>query len=282
MESKKLHLRKSNLLVEYFDSETSGETLLFLGGYDQPFSVFKNLFSLISKDYRIIALNMPGIGETEPVDKISINICLNIVDEFAAEKNLDNFFIMGNSFGGYLALRYAHDFNCKNIKGVILLAPYFVPYTRNLLGNLTTVLKTNLRKTFNRHGLDSINFDDEGIFKQTPKVLMDYAKMILGIEFEKSLLSLKKDCLIIFGDKDTLIDSSYTMKLLKDQPNIQLEKIENPMEIEVYTIPLYKRLIYKFKKDKIAKEITFGSHDCYMEIGEKILVLLKNFTSNYA
>ena len=61
----------------------------------------------------------------------------NFIDKHLKDENI---IIMGNSFGGHVALRYIQKFGIKNVKGIILLAPFIdLPLSRCFVPNFMAI-----------------------------------------------------------------------------------------------------------------------------------------------
>jgi pimeloyl-ACP methyl ester carboxylesterase len=77
--------------------------------------------SRLSKQFRIIAPDLPGHGESEGEALESAAAYAQWVDRLAQALELDTFFLMGHSFGGAIVQEYARLYPEK-LKGIILIA----------------------------------------------------------------------------------------------------------------------------------------------------------------
>lgn len=77
--------------------------------------------SRLSRQFRIIAPDLPGHGQSEGASLKSAEAYAHWVDRFARALELDTFFLMGHSFGGAIVQEYARLYPEK-LKGIILIA----------------------------------------------------------------------------------------------------------------------------------------------------------------
>ncbi len=77
--------------------------------------------SRLSRQFRIIAPDLPGHGESEGAALESAEAYARWADRFARALELDAFFLMGHSFGGAIVQEYARLYPEK-LKGIILIA----------------------------------------------------------------------------------------------------------------------------------------------------------------
>ncbi len=63
---------------------------------------------LSDKGYKVIVPDLPGFGQSEPLQvPWNTNKYITWIEQFAKELNLGNYYLMGHSFGGALALKVA-------------------------------------------------------------------------------------------------------------------------------------------------------------------------------
>ena len=78
---------------------------------------------LEERGYEVFVPDLPGFGENPPPPKPwAINDYFEWVKDFCEKQNLSQFFLIGHSFGGGLAIKFVNFFPEK-VKGLILVAP---------------------------------------------------------------------------------------------------------------------------------------------------------------
>ena len=91
--------------VEY--NETGqGHVLLLLHGWRNDLHSFDPLVPLLANDYKVISLDLPGFGGTEgPSGPWHIDDYIEFVSSFIKKLHIEDYFIVGHSFGGRIAVK---------------------------------------------------------------------------------------------------------------------------------------------------------------------------------
>ncbi|MBL7803988.1 MAG: alpha/beta hydrolase [Saprospiraceae bacterium] len=109
--------------IAYVDEGQGNTTLLFihgLGGYHQ---VWKKNIEDLSRNYRCVAIDLPGCGQSSRGDySYSIAFYAEVVNAFIREKQLKNVVLVGHSLGGQVVVLTALK-NNPDVVAAILLAP---------------------------------------------------------------------------------------------------------------------------------------------------------------
>lgn len=95
-----------HLGTEYKDSG-KGKVVLFLHGWGDSQETFKQLRSDLRGQYRVVSLDLPGFGKTEPPRLAwDLDDYAQFVAEFLKKKKIDKTYaIIGHSNGGAIAIR---------------------------------------------------------------------------------------------------------------------------------------------------------------------------------
>lgn len=111
-------------LVHYRD-EGEGMPVLLLHGAFSSLHTFDDWTDLLKEHYRIIRLDLPGLGLSDPPaskSKFSLEIYKNCILELLRQIGVPRCHIVGNSLGGWLAWELALQ-HPKQFAKMILLAP---------------------------------------------------------------------------------------------------------------------------------------------------------------
>jgi pimeloyl-ACP methyl ester carboxylesterase len=100
-----------------FVDEGQGQVLLLLHGLFGALSNWEGVVDKFSKNYRVVIPMLP-IYEM-PVREAGLDGLRRFVEDFVAQKQLDNMIIMGNSLGGHIALMYTLQNESKVSKLVL-------------------------------------------------------------------------------------------------------------------------------------------------------------------
>ena len=106
--------------IGYYESGNSEETIILLHGWPQTSYVWRHLFPLLDKQYRVIAIDLPGLGKSEAVNDYSTEKISQIVHEFITQKKLKNVHLVGHDLGTWVALTYAIQFE-NHLKTLTLI-----------------------------------------------------------------------------------------------------------------------------------------------------------------
>ena len=125
---KLIHIRGTNLYVEEF-GENNEEALLYLHGgpgascldfcYEQA--------KLLGEKLRVIAFDQRGVLRSDPLDEgtdFGLNDIIADCEALREQLGIQSWTVLGHSFGGYVALKYAHE-HPHSVKKVIYEAPTF-------------------------------------------------------------------------------------------------------------------------------------------------------------
>lgn len=117
-----------NVRLHYVDAG-SGQTVVFISGGSgkvQDFSL-SPLYELAMNKYRVIIIDRPGLGYSEkPTDEeVTPAIQARLIYEALNELEIEKPIIVGQSWGGVIALAYAQKYSSE-LSGIVLLgsSPY--------------------------------------------------------------------------------------------------------------------------------------------------------------
>ncbi|XOB46520.1 MAG: alpha/beta fold hydrolase [Candidatus Nealsonbacteria bacterium] len=248
-----------NSLKTNFKVAGQGPAILILHGWGgSSFSWLKVQKLLTAKSYKVICPDFPGFGKSKtPKEPWSITDYVRWTVDFMKSQKLDRFFLLGHSFGGRVAIKFAVEFPEK-VKALILCDTAGIKREPNLktkivfllskVGNMIFAPKflvrfkdkaRNLFYIFLRHK-DYVKAN--GIMKETMKKVLDE-------DLLSYLSNIKIKTLIVWGRKDKIVplEDAYFFK----------EKINN-------------------SQLEILPEI---GHSPHLEVPEKLVNIISNFLS---
>jgi len=87
----------------------NGLPVVFIHGYAEDLSLWKEIAAKLSKSYQCIALDLPGFGKSTPITgTLSIErVAEKVHDHLTEELNVKNYVVLGHSLGGYVSLAMA-------------------------------------------------------------------------------------------------------------------------------------------------------------------------------
>ncbi|KAF5208137.1 1-acylglycerol-3-phosphate O-acyltransferase [Thalictrum thalictroides] len=111
-----------------FDSKEDSPTLVMVHGYAASQGFFFRNFDALASRFRIIAIDQLGWGGSSRPDFTCKSTeeteawFIDSFEEWRKSKNLSNFILLGHSFGGYVAAKYALK-HPEHVQHLILVGP---------------------------------------------------------------------------------------------------------------------------------------------------------------
>lgn len=95
----------------YYSSTGAGEPLILIHGFLENKNMWATLQGELSKNYRVLAVDLPGHGETEAIGYIhTMEDYAEILLALIQFENLQKVSLIGHSMGGYVALALAESY----------------------------------------------------------------------------------------------------------------------------------------------------------------------------
>jgi pimeloyl-ACP methyl ester carboxylesterase len=130
-------LAVDDLNIHYRD-EGTGPTLVLLHGVGSSLHTWDVWVERLAPDYRIIRIDLPGHGLTgsDPsIERYQTPYMVDKLEKFLNKLNIDDIYLAGNSWGGYISWNYALH-RLDRVKKLILLDavgfPQDMPFFMNL------------------------------------------------------------------------------------------------------------------------------------------------------
>jgi pimeloyl-ACP methyl ester carboxylesterase len=132
------------------NSEVSGNGLpvVFIHGYAEDLSLWKGLSATLSKNYKFIAIDLPGFGKSQPIDSpFSVFDVAEVVHEHITKSlGIEQFVVLGHSLGGYVCLALAKAYPQSIISFGLINSTSFADTEEKRTNRLKTV------DFINKHG----------------------------------------------------------------------------------------------------------------------------------
>jgi abhydrolase domain-containing protein 6 len=245
-----------------------GETILMVHGFAANKDNWTRFAKFISPAYHVVALDLPGFGESTCLKKVSYGIAEQAkrLDQFANAGGLKKFHIEGNSMGGHIAARYTVMFPERVLTlGLFDSAGVQSPVPSEMVKRLSkgepNPLVAGSVDEFDR----LIHF----VFS-TPPDIPRFVKKLLVEEaqrhkpsnerifkqissengaLEPDLPKIKARTLVLWGDQDRVLDVSCVQILKKGLPNCtmvimkdcgHMPMIERPQEAAQHYLAFLK------------------------------------------
>ena len=100
-----MNINIDGLNINYID-EGSGEVVVLLHGWGSNITLFQSMTKLLSSKYRVIAMDMPGFGESdEPSTPWNVDNYVDFVIKFLKNFDVKSAVFLGHSFGGRVIIK---------------------------------------------------------------------------------------------------------------------------------------------------------------------------------
>ena len=244
--------------VHYRD-EGTGFPIVLIHGTGASLHTYDAWTKQLSKNYRVIRLDLPAFGLTGPNKNAdySIESYTKFLSQFLEKIKVDKFYLAGNSLGGNIAWNYAAEYPEKVLKLILIDAsglPTFTPQPPIFKMAKTPILnslflyvtpKFIIRKNIEQVYADKLKVTDALVTRYhkmslrtgNRKAFIDRAKTDFNLAEKVNLVKLKSvktTTLLIWGAKDTWIPLGNGKRMDSMLPNSKLVILENsghvPME----------------------------------------------------
>ncbi|MDN5342853.1 MULTISPECIES: alpha/beta fold hydrolase [Oceanotoga] len=205
----------------FYHDKGKGKNILFLHGDTASTELFLNEIDILSKDYRVIAPDLPGHGKSSRIKRFPLNFWKFSAEVFLSmieDLNLSDVNILGISGGSIIALNMV-ILNDSNIDKVMIDSFLGKSIPRGVAFSIqkSRASMKGIGQGFWQamHGIDW-----EDVVDADTNMLVEFSKRIENF-YDSELLSIKKKVMIVSTDKSKVID------LINDIPNSDYYIFEN-------------------------------------------------------
>ncbi len=256
LERSRSNMELKSVLVEgetiaYLERKGRGETMILVHGFGASKENWLRFVRDIPETFRVIALDLPGHGESSLCfkgiyDVFSMERRLALaLDEIFNEMEVERFHLAGNSMGGLVSLLYVENHPGRVISlGLFDSAGIVLPIKNDFLKALDqgkNPLIVSSRKEYDE--LLDLCFETEPFLPWPARNVMarqhiarnaHYLKMWHALfsdmddtPVRRALPDLKVPVLILWGDRDRILDISCARVFMSLIPDGTMEIIEN-------------------------------------------------------
>ena len=207
----------------------SGPAILILHGWGGASDSWLEVQRILGRGgYRVICLDFPGFGKsiTPPVPW-GVKDYTDFILNFIQELKLENFFLLGHSFGGRIAIKFATNYPEK-LKGLILCSSAGIKPKPGLKTRIIFLIARIGNTIFTPRHLKRFKDEARNLFYiflrhkdyvKANDTMKETIKKVLNEDLLPDLSKIKTKTLIVWGKIDKMIPVT--------QAHIFKEKIEN-------------------------------------------------------
>lgn len=213
-----------NVDINYIDYGSGKDTLVLLHGWGQNIEMMKPIGDKLSKNNRIIIVDLPGFGESKEPNTIwTMYDYTDCINELLNSLEVKNPIMIGHSFGGKISLIYASTYNVKKL--VLFGSPFKKEIKKlstktKILKSLKKVPLLNKLEGFAKKHIGSKDYKEASEFMR--KILVEH----VNLDITEDVKKINCPTLIIWGTKDleVPIERAYELEsLIKDSAVIPYE-----------------------------------------------------------
>ena len=105
----------------FYEVHGQGRPWVLLHGFLESSSMWKNLIPELSKDRKLITIDLPGHGKSECHGEVhSMEAMADAVHEVLQHLEIKTAVFLGHSMGGYVALAYVENYS-DEVEGLVLM-----------------------------------------------------------------------------------------------------------------------------------------------------------------
>jgi pimeloyl-ACP methyl ester carboxylesterase len=229
-----------------------GEPLLLLHGFAASADTWDGWRAYLGRHYRVIAVDIPPFAITGPLvgRQMSPDELQNFMDALVAKLELNQFYLGGNSLGGYISWRYAVR-HPEQVKKLILVDSAGYPHAKPLpvklmempvLRNITAHLSPyflvadSVRDVYgSRENVTDAQIQRYHDMMRREKSRAAVSDLMSALVFDgQGMKDVKVPTLIIWGGRDRWIPAAHAALFHQDIPGSQLVMFDElghiPME----------------------------------------------------
>ncbi|MDD2181518.1 MAG: alpha/beta hydrolase [Bacilli bacterium] len=194
-----------------------GEPIVFLHGWGQNIEMMKPLADLLSQDYKIIIIDLPGHGKSdEPLYPWTVPDYQDAIKELVENLNIFKPSLVGHSFGGKISLLYASNYEVNKL--VVLGSPFKANDSKisRKMKILKGLKKVPGLKNFEEFAKKRIGSTD---YKNASPIMRQVLVNTVNFDISKDVKKIKCPTLIIWGDLDEAVPLEHAYDLEKLIPD---------------------------------------------------------------
>ena len=208
----------NNLATSYKQYGNKKVYILLLHGWGDNCTTFTEISNSLSNEYSLIALDLPGFGDTEsPQDAWGLHEYANFVADFCNKINISPRVIIGHSNGGAIAISAVSNGIIKPNKLVLLASAGIRSKSikKSTQKNISHMVKPFLKILPNKSQIQIKKsvYSKIGSDYYVAEHLQESFKKITSQDVQEIAKNIKIPTLLIYGYKDTSTPIEYGKKL---------------------------------------------------------------------
>lgn len=207
--------------VVHYESFGRGTPILFLHGWLGSWRYWMPAMESLAVEHRVYALDLWGFGDSDKsTDRFNMTEYLLQVKNFVHEMGISQPVIVGHALGAAVALELSHSFPEHVQKIVAISLPLQASSIDRRLSTYTRTRTEGLARVFRWKPIPSKEVEQEAA-RTAPDAIAHSLKSFSTINIIEQLVHAPCDVLLVYGDKDDVIDASSTRELNDALPHLK-------------------------------------------------------------
>lgn len=213
-------------------NETLKKTILILYGWGGSARSWNQIQKILeNNEYNVIIPDFPGFNDTPaPAEPWSVSDYADFIFRFIQSQGLEKFYLLGHSFGGRVAIKFAVKYPEK-LKGIIFVSSAGIKPKKTFLRKLIFILaKFGNNFSF----LPGYSFARKIFYKfivrkkdyfKAKGIMKEIFKKVIEEDLIPYLSQISIPALIVWGEKDKMTPLSDGYKMNREIKNSELKII---------------------------------------------------------
>lgn len=238
METPDTMIKNVNGIKINYEQKGKGELIVLLHGWGSNIKLFANLIELLSKKYMVVAMDMPGFGESEePPSAWCVDDYAKFVIDFLSDYDTKKVMLLGHSFGGrvIIKLNSRNDLPFEITKVILVDSAGILPPKSNKKSFRTyyykagkAILSTGIAQKIAPDALENFRKKmGSADYAAASPLMRQVLVKTVNEDLEPLLPNIKCPTLLVWGVNDTATPLSDGEKMEKLIPDAGLVKLEN-------------------------------------------------------
>lgn len=178
-----------------------GKDILLLHGWGQNIEMMKPIGDNFCDRFRITILDFPGFGESsEPQEVWTITDYAKLIEEFVKKVGIKKPIVMGHSFGGRVAIKYA---SVNPIEKLVLFGSPCIRREQKLSLSVKILKKLKTLPGLNSFGEYMKKYIGSRDYKAASPIMRKILVEVVNEDLSKSAREIEEPTLLIWGNADT-------------------------------------------------------------------------------
>lgn len=198
--TKKLNIKDINY-IQYGNSK--GKDIVLLHGWGQNIEMMKPLGDLLSTNYHITIIDLPGFGKSkEPSTILDVGDYTEIVHDLLESLKIKKPTLIGHSFGGRISIRYGATYEVSKL---VLCGAPCVKTKKDL-----TLKEKMLKSAKKLPGMEKLadfakNYIGSPDYKNASPMMRDILVKVVGEDLSDYARKIKVPVILIWGEYDEAV-----------------------------------------------------------------------------